>query len=76
MPIYRYHCQKCNTDSEVLLPRFDAQALCPACGSDDLKKLPSHFAAVTRSASGCAMQDSCPAAGGHCCGGNCGCHGH
>ena len=77
MPIYRYHCQNCDRDCEVLLPRFDAEAHCPECGSVELKKLPSRFAAVTRSAaSGCAMQDSCPSAGGHCCGGNCGCRGH
>ena len=77
MPIYRYHCLKCNSEQELLLPRFDSPAVCPQCGSAEMKKLPSRFAAVTRSASaGCSMQDSCPSAGGHCCGGNCACHGH
>lgn len=74
MPIFRYKCPKCGLEQKLLVPRFDAPVKCSGCGTDELEKLPSAFAAVAKSAaSGCPSADFCPSAGGHCCGGNCGC---
>ncbi len=83
MPIFRYHCRNCNRELELLLPRFDAAASCPECGSTELEKLATTFAPVNAPSHGsgahCPARDNCPGAGGgHGCGcGNCGCcHGH
>ncbi len=76
MPIFNFKCAQCGKQSELLLPRFDSNAVCPACGTSDMKKLPAVFAAVVKSggAKHCAGKDSCPAADTHMCGGGC-CHG-
>ncbi len=72
MPIFRYQCARCGAEFKCLVAHFDSAVRCEACDSDDVKKLPSAFAAVTPSpASGCAQNESCPAA--HCCNGGC-CH--
>ena len=72
MPIFRYRCKNCNAEFELLLPRYDAPAECPKCGSADLEKALNKVAAISKS-SGCAMQNSCPAASSSCgCGGCCG----
>lgn len=73
MPIFRYHCQECDADFELLLSRFDSPAECPACGSEQLEKQPSRIGAISAGKSaGCVMSGGCPAAG-HCCSGSCGC---
>ena len=38
MPIFRYKCQECNAEFELLLPRFESPAECPKCGSAQLEK--------------------------------------
>ncbi len=77
MPIFRYYCKKCDQELELLLPRFDAEAFCPLCGTAELEKLNTTFAAVTHSApASCAARGGCPSAGTHQCGGNCCCHGN
>jgi len=45
MPIYEYSCNECNEIFAYLqLSTKEAQeVLCPKCGSNDLKKLPSAF---------------------------------
>lgn len=76
MPIFRFHCRKCGKDAELLLPRYDSSATCPACGSSEMEKQLSVFAAVTKSGpASCAARHDCPAAGTHQCGGGCCCHG-
>ncbi len=75
MPIFRFQCRKCRKGMELLLPRHDAPATCPECGSTDMEKQPSVFAAVTKTGpASCASRRDCPSAGGHQCGGGC-CHG-
>lgn len=45
MPIYEFHCHKCNQDSEVLVRSSDwSGTLCPKCGSARLEKKLSVFA--------------------------------
>jgi putative FmdB family regulatory protein len=72
MPIYEFHCEKCERDSEILVRSTDwKNAECPHCGS---KKLAKKFSTFTSAGAG----DAAPArkgGGGHSCGGGgCGCH--
>lgn len=42
MPIFEYHCMKCNKDFEVLV--FGGQEIsCPTCKANNVKKLLSTF---------------------------------
>jgi putative FmdB family regulatory protein len=45
MPIYEFHCGKCNKDSEILVRSSDWEGTpCPHCGSKKLTKKFSVFA--------------------------------
>lgn len=70
MPLYEFHCEKCNKDSEILVRSSDwSGTKCPHCGSTKIEKKFSTFAAG-------AAGETAPArkGGGGCCGGAC--HGH
>jgi putative FmdB family regulatory protein len=41
MPIYEYHCQKCNQDFEYLVFGSDEPNACPACGGKKVNRLMS-----------------------------------
>ncbi|HEX9046612.1 MAG TPA: zinc ribbon domain-containing protein [Verrucomicrobiae bacterium] len=77
MPIYEFHCEKCGSDSEILVRSADWKGTkCPHCGSAKLDKKFSTFAAA---GGGGASGGACEMAprrggGGGCCGGHC--HGH
>ncbi len=79
MPIYEFHCGKCERDSEILVRSSDwTGTQCPHCGSSKIEKKFSTFAS---SAAGSAAGSAAPSpgkskggGGGHCCGG--GCHAH
>jgi putative FmdB family regulatory protein len=43
MPLYSFHCSACDTDSELLI-RSEETAVCPACGSENMERLPSWLA--------------------------------
>ncbi len=43
MPLYSYHCAKCDKDVELLIS-FSETPACPTCGSLDLARLVSHTA--------------------------------
>lgn len=49
MPIYEYACQQCGNQFEQLV-RSGESVSCPACGSDQLRKLISLPAAPARAA--------------------------
>jgi putative FmdB family regulatory protein len=74
MPIYEFHCEKCERDSEILVRSADWRGTkCPHCGSAKLDKKFSTFA----SAGGGGDAPACESRGrrsGGCCGGSC--HGH
>ena len=72
MPIFRYQCQECKAEFELLLPRYDSDAECPVCGSVKLEKALNRVGVISggSSNSGCAMRNECPSGG--CCGGGCG----
>jgi putative FmdB family regulatory protein len=71
MPIYEFHCEACERDSEILVRSTDwKNSECPHCSSKKLAKKFSTFAAA--SASGSAPSGKIPTGGGHhCCGGGC-----
>jgi len=73
MPIYEYHCNKCEDDFELLvgIGAGDKSLRCPKCGGDDLKKLFSTFAARSKGAGG-AVTSSGPSSCGGCSSSNCG----
>lgn len=76
MPIYEFHCEKCERDSEILVRSTDwKKSVCPHCGSNHLAKKFSTFAAAGgTSGSGSGTCDTGGSGGGGCCGGAC--HGH
>ena len=46
MPIYEFHCNECGQENEVLVRSSDWQGTpCPDCGSTQLTKILSTFAA-------------------------------
>lgn len=77
MPIFEYQCGKCGAEFEQLVPKADAKVHCGKCGSDNVKKKLSTFAASVSSPKSCPAMSSCPAASGGCAhGGGCCCGGH
>ncbi len=77
MPIYEYECRKCGKRFEKLVPRAGTPVACEACGSADVQKQFSVFAATAPANTACGGREHCPAAapGGCGCGGGC-CHHH
>lgn len=75
MPIYEYRCPACDTKFEQLIRDSEALELrCPNCGTREVNRLLSIFA--TSNSVGASATANAPdlPAGGHCCGGSCGCH--
>ena len=69
MPIYEFHCQKCDKDSELLVRSSKWEGTkCPHCGSTRLAKRLSVFTSSGGAATSAAPQ--CQSNGG----GGCGCH--
>jgi len=67
MPIYEFHCAKCDRDSEIIVRSSDWQGTkCPHCGSMKLEKKFSTFAS---NSAGAGDAGSCGPAkgGGGCC---------
>jgi putative FmdB family regulatory protein len=60
MPIYEFHCEACNKDSEVLVRSSDWKGtLCPKCGSTRLEKKFSTFAASVAGGGAADLAGSC-----------------
>jgi len=58
MPIYEFHCGKCEADSEILVRSRDWKGTkCPRCGSAKLAKKLSVFASA--SAGGTSEAPAC-----------------
>ncbi|HMP82294.1 MAG TPA: zinc ribbon domain-containing protein [Verrucomicrobiota bacterium] len=65
MPIYEFHCGKCDRDSEIFVRSSDWQGTkCPHCGSAKLSKKFSVFASAVPGES--APPTSCKANAGGC----------
>ncbi|MHC4563026.1 MAG: FmdB family zinc ribbon protein [Planctomycetota bacterium] len=70
MPIYEYHCLSCEKDVELLVRTANARPECPECGSKELERLFSTFAAHQGGSS--APAGRCPAGqAGQCAKGSC-----
>ncbi len=66
MPIYEFHCEKCDKDSEILVRSSDWKGTkCPQCGSDRLEKKFSVFASAN--AGGSESSPSCETKRSGCC---------
>jgi putative FmdB family regulatory protein len=75
MPIYEFHCEKCERDSEILVRSADWRGTkCPHCGSTKLDKKFSTFASTGGASDSPACESGGGRRGGGCCGGSC--HGH
>jgi len=73
MPIYEFHCDQCEHDSEILVRSADWKGTkCPHCGSVKISKKFSTFAAAGAGEKSAGQKSG--GGGGHCCGG--GCHAH
>jgi len=71
MPIYEYHCRKCDRAFEQLVASSRVPApVCPDCGSKRVERLLSSFSALAGSGASarCSLGD-CPS--GQCLGGGC-----
>jgi len=67
MPIYEFHCGKCEKDSEILVRSSDwLGTKCPHCGSEKLAKKFSTFAAATAGGSAPAAAPGCSGVPGSC----------
>jgi putative FmdB family regulatory protein len=70
MPIYEFHCEACEHDSEILVRSTDwKNTECPHCGSKKLAKKFSTFAAASAGESSSGKPGN--GGGHHCCGGGC-----
>jgi putative FmdB family regulatory protein len=73
MPIYEFHCDACDKDSEILVRSSDWKGTkCPHCGSTRLDKKFSTFASAGAGES--PVGKKAGGGGGHSCGSGCGCH--
>jgi putative FmdB family regulatory protein len=81
VPLYEYRCAECEHEFETLVPAGRAdQATCPSCGTDEVRRLLSLFAAPRGAGQvggasawgGAALGGDGAAAPGGCCGGACG----
>ena len=66
MPIYEYHCGKCDEKFEYLVFRSDEQPECPTCGGNNASKLMSACGFFSKGSGGETMR---AAAGTSSCGG-------
>ncbi len=71
MPIYEFHCDKCDEDSEILVRSSRWKGTkCPHCGSSKLSKKLSVFAStVAESSAAPACDGNGSGACANCCGG-------
>jgi putative FmdB family regulatory protein len=75
MPIYEFHCEECERDSEILVRSANwKNSECPHCGSTKLSKKFSTFASATAGGGASSGHGGGGGGGGHCCGGGCRCH--
>jgi len=63
MPLFEYHCPKCNHQFELLVMGSTAPA-CPECNSKKLEKMLSTFAVNING--GAAMREAMPGPCGSC----------
>lgn len=68
MPLYEYHCRRCDEDFELLVYSAEEPVACPSCESEKVEKklsLPAPPAVKALPVSGC--DTSGPPCGPRCC---------
>jgi putative FmdB family regulatory protein len=77
MPIYEFHCGKCERDSEILVrAKYWQGTKCLHCGSTKLEKKFSTFASATAGTNAAPAPASCATKPGGCGCGRYGAHKH
>ncbi len=66
MPIYEYHCKKCDKDFEYLVFRKNEKVHCPECNGKNVKRLMSACGYTSKGSDG---QTASSQATGSSCGG-------
>ena len=75
MPLFRYICNRCRNEFEMLQFHRDEEVRCPQCGSNDNTRQANLIGGIRNSGpAGCADRNDCPSAGSHECRCGCGCH--
>jgi putative FmdB family regulatory protein len=64
MPLYGYHCTKCDSEFELLVGSADVP-VCPSCGGDKLERLMSRIAPDGKSRSYAKTMRATAARHGH-----------
>lgn len=74
MPVFEYRCSECNTKFEVLhkSSKISEEVICPACNSNNNKKLFSTFSASITESTHCSGHGHCDVSS--CGNGSCGCN--
>jgi putative FmdB family regulatory protein len=70
MPIYEYHCEKCEQDFEYLVIGSD-DPLCPSCHSKKVCKQMSTFGFVSKGGGGETVSRSAGSSCGSCAASSC-----
>ncbi|MDL2260472.1 zinc ribbon domain-containing protein [Deltaproteobacteria bacterium OttesenSCG-928-K17] len=65
MPIYEFHCSKCQRDFEELVFRSTEKVACPDCGAEECEKLMSAASFRSKGADGSVSSSG---SGGGCSG--------
>ena len=76
MPIYEYHCRKCNEDFEELVLGGEEPERCPSCNSKKIGRLASACSFVSKGASGETVGSSAGSSCAGCNSTNCSTCGH
>lgn len=60
MPIYEFHCDKCESDYDLLVrsAKDEAENACPSCGSREVTRLLSTFGVGNAQIKDCEVGDS------------------
>jgi putative FmdB family regulatory protein len=68
MPIFEYHCMKCDKDFEILV-YGDQEVCCPSCNATKVKKLLSTFSHKSDSGFTSSQGSSCGSCSSSSCAG-------
>lgn len=59
MPVYEYHCKRCDKDFEELILGSSEDVKCPTCKGDDIQRILSIFGFKSESAFRSTSSSSC-----------------
>jgi putative FmdB family regulatory protein len=71
MPIYEYHCKKCDGDFEYLVLGSEEPKVCPSCGGTKVIRLLSACGFKTKGSGGETVSSSAGSSCGSCSASSC-----